>query len=388
MSDQLKASKQDIIADACKTGDIKKIQELIDNGIKVNRHFTTEGLFPIHVAALNGHKEICQILLNNGDEANKSTLSYEEHETPLFFAVKGRQEEMVAFLLDKGANVDHENNDKETPLFGACSHGFKKIFDMLVEAGADLNHKNAHGETPLFFAAYSGSKEIVSFLIEKGADVNQEDSIKHTPIFKSFRNASICGFERMMQEEPFLGEKKIKFDEFLKENLKLEEIVAFLIEKGADVNHKAWCGVTPLIYASGRGHKSMVKILLEKGADPNVHAEVAETSSLDLAFRHGHIAVFFILLNNGAKVNEHRMSRNEGYRNWVNVCRANNLLLCARKFCKDPSFFLSDDFLPLDLFKYIWNLSRVQNLLGKFQWDDPIEEPSYEEAKKRKVEEE
>jgi serine/threonine-protein phosphatase 6 regulatory ankyrin repeat subunit A len=45
-------------------------------------------------------------------------------------------------------------------------------------------------------------------------------------------------------------------------------VVKLLLEKGADPNSKSNNGRTPLSYAAGYSHKAVVKLLLEKGANP------------------------------------------------------------------------------------------------------------------------
>ena len=44
-----------------------------------------------------------------------------------------------------------------------------------------------------------------------------------------------------------------------------------LLEKGADVESKSNIGQTPLLLAAWNGHKAVVKLLLEKGAEKLLH---------------------------------------------------------------------------------------------------------------------
>jgi ankyrin repeat protein len=43
-------------------------------------------------------------------------------------------------------------------------------------------------------------------------------------------------------------------------------VVKLLLEKGAELETKSEYSQTPLLYAASRGHKAVVKLLLEKGA--------------------------------------------------------------------------------------------------------------------------
>ncbi|GIX72032.1 hypothetical protein CEXT_456891 [Caerostris extrusa] len=56
-----------------------------------------------------------------------------------------------------------------------------------------------------------------------------------------------------------------------------KNIVKILIEKGADIDKKDDAGSTPLHLAAGRDHGDVVQLLISKGAD--VHAEDSSKST-------------------------------------------------------------------------------------------------------------
>lgn len=62
----------------------------------------------------------------------------------------------------------------------ACWKGNDVIVKMLVDAGADVNAVSATGATPLIFAANAGKQEMVNFLLAKGARTDAK-VMGHTP---------------------------------------------------------------------------------------------------------------------------------------------------------------------------------------------------------------
>lgn len=74
-------------------------------------------------------------------------------------------------------------------------------------------------------------------------------------------------------------------------------VVKYILEAGADVEmHGGRCGATPINIASFRGHKHVVKLLLEYGADPFVsdEGEIGQ-NAIEWAFHNHDLPVLAIL---------------------------------------------------------------------------------------------
>jgi len=73
--------------------------------------------------------------------------------------------------------------------------------------------------------------------------------------------------------------------------------VKILLERGADVNTRTVVSGTALMFASGKGHKEIVEILLD--ADPFIMIEGTEgddgMTALSYALRGGHLSIVEIL---------------------------------------------------------------------------------------------
>jgi len=106
----------------------------------------------------------------------------ENEKTPLHFAAQGGHKEIVELLLENGADVNAKNIALETPLHYATAMGYKEIVDLLISEGAVLNSGTTNGSTPLHYSANIGNSEIIKVLIEKGSDVNCRTKYGTTPL--------------------------------------------------------------------------------------------------------------------------------------------------------------------------------------------------------------
>ena len=72
--------------------------------------------------------------------------------SPLHYAALSGHKETVEFLIDNNASVNTSNNSGHTPLHMAAIVGNRKIIDLLIAKGANLNAKPITGESVLDIA--------------------------------------------------------------------------------------------------------------------------------------------------------------------------------------------------------------------------------------------
>jgi ankyrin repeat protein len=95
--------------------------------------------------------------------------------------------EVVAFLLENGANINDRDTIDQTPLIIAAFNGCTDIVKMLLDSGADIGHRNDQGENALISAAQEGHIDTVKLLLEAGADVNQTNADGETALELAIR---------------------------------------------------------------------------------------------------------------------------------------------------------------------------------------------------------
>lgn len=203
-----------------------------------------------------------------------------QNENDLLNAVISRDEIKMKSLLDNGADVNVKIWDSNL-LIRAIMRGYKDIVDLLIYYGADVNDKNQLGETPLMISVLLYQKEIVSLLLDSGANIHETNKKGETAFDIAIRNnyldivhmiedtqgkegfitSALCGdlytMKKMYNEKININIKdKHGFTALMKASASgFEQIVDFLLEKGADVNILSKDRSTALRFAAGYGHK-------------------------------------------------------------------------------------------------------------------------------------
>ena len=206
------------------------------------------GITPLLMALTNNHMDTAKFLLEHSADPNAADWW---GRTPLYAAVEIRNRdygrnneheidrpaalEVIRVLLDKGANVNART--KEAP----------PVRRFITPLG-DLSWVDFTGQTAFLRAALSGDITVMRLLLEKGADPNIATFAGTTPLMAA---AGV----NWMTGQTFTESKEASM-----------EAVQLCLDKGADVNAKNSMGVTAVIGAANRGSDDILEFLVKKGA--------------------------------------------------------------------------------------------------------------------------
>ena len=189
----------------------------------------------------------------------------------------------------------------------ACAGGHEDVVQMLLEAHANVEDHNENGHTPLMEAASAGHVGVAKILLKNGAGINT-----HSNEFKESALTLACYKGHLEMVSIFFVTMNCCFLNIIKNGLKavseyqIFPQVRFLLDAGADQEHKTDEMHTALMEASMDGHVEVARLLLDSGAQVNMPADSFE-SPLTLAACGGMIdfviKVFSILLKRNHDVN-------------------------------------------------------------------------------------
>lgn len=157
---------------ACISGNINTVTFLLSKKANVNIE-DSNGITPLHYAVRRGQENIVKSLLEHGADFTKNN----KHDSILHGAVAGRNVRIAEMILEKICGdelfkgcIDVGDAEGDTPLMWAAESGLEEMVELLLKNGASVNLRNKDGKTALQWASDKENLEVVRILLENGAD--------------------------------------------------------------------------------------------------------------------------------------------------------------------------------------------------------------------------
>ena len=309
---------------AAENGNAAILRRLLDAGASVTT-VDPSGDTLLMAAVRSGNGDAVSLLLDRGAPVNAVEPQYSH--TALMWAVRGNDAAIMKLLVAKGATIDAATRVGEKPIVrppgtGGGSHGVGIVRSgvppqgeqqptpggmtalllasrdghldaarLLVEVGADVNLADPNGLTPLLMALTNGQVSVAKLLLQHGADPHRSDWWGRQPLWAAvdIRNLAV-------RSGAPTNENGIDRDAAL-------DVIRLLLERGVDVNARVkefppmrryllplaslewvdFTGQTAFIRAAQAGDVPVMRLLLEKGADPKITTFNGTTSLMAAA---------------------------------------------------------------------------------------------------------
>ncbi len=296
---------------ACANGNAEMIRLLLDAGANPNDTDPT-GETALMVAARVGTLDAVKLLAGRGASINAKDPTFQQ--TPLMVAVRENQPNVVKLFVELGADVNARTRTGATPawilpnsvpgfghgvgivrgglpdrglrpfipgamspLLYAARDGRLDIVQTLVAAKADVNQADANGITPLIEAIEDNHVDVARFLIDHGADIQASDWYGRTPLWSAVetRNQDFDAGtqENSIDRAPFLELINVLIARGANLNVRTKEVPPFKRHFLKGTGSLAWVditGQTPFFTAALSGDVTVMRLLLDHGADPKI----------------------------------------------------------------------------------------------------------------------
>lgn len=253
-----------IMWEAVKKGDVDSLTNAFYPGVNINAT-DSQGLTLLHYSLLSNRFDIAEILIKKGADVNQGN-GYRSGEFLIHHMLRLNKIEAVKFLVENGANLNVTNYENHTPVFLSISCSNSEIFFYLTDKMQDKLVERELSEM-LNIAVRQGKLDICRYLLDK-------QKMK----LGTNQNFLILAVESGNND-----------------------LVSYLIDRGFPINLSDRYG-NPLTYAIRNRRLDIVELLIQKGAEVNLHIPENGFTPLHFACESGSLEIVKFLVDHKADV--------------------------------------------------------------------------------------
>lgn len=297
---------------AVSEGHADALKVLLEHGASA-RGRDVSGKTPVMYAASNVDCNILDLLLKYGVDLRGVDI---DGRGPLMHALMNEKAsekdtvETLALLLGKGADVA-STGESVGCLRHAALAGQNKVLELLVQYKANINAIDGNGRSALLHLASDTAKkpkwnkETISIILNAGANVDKFDNCKRTARKRtSLQWTASTGHlvlaDAILNHVTPAKARKLVNDRTSRGKTALHlaaqhgqsSMVRLLLNHGANIETASEGGWTPLLIAAKAGHSDVVDALLAANVPANVNARTSSgMTALHWAAENGHTLV-------------------------------------------------------------------------------------------------
>lgn len=281
---------------------------------------------PLHFAVRENRREVVKYLLEHGADPMCGGLGFQpayrprnpgNHQWPFEMARERGYMEVLALLESKLGEKHKIGPEGETLAAMIRSRNIAEIREALDARPGTIDAADGFGNQPIHWAVMTRQMGLIDFLLERGADISAMRPDGARPLdltngdyhYRGWRDVPI---ETMRDHQVLIGyllARGAEYDISTAAQIgDLEQVRTMLDINPGLVNQvppsTGYYNGVPIRCAAGGGHLEVVKLLLERGANPNQREPVAPSGgALYDAIAGGHWEIVKLLLKHGADPN-------------------------------------------------------------------------------------
>src|SRR4030095_9555802 len=272
--------------EACAAGDVLKVKRLLAKDRRlVNAQYWYQ--FPIHMAVLAGHAEIVKLLLDQGADPGQSRYTYNSWDK-LLLCARERGYRKVASLLQR-AMIRRFNYTRDFDVLkeAIIARDSRKIGAVLRRQPNLARASDALGNNALHWSVITRQLGLIERFVQAGTPIDGQRADGQTPVLLAVNGAMDYWYrDTRGRSHPSLRNTSVLVGSLLAQGANYtisvaaavgdQERVAPLFRKNAGLAKRLDSARrSPLSYAAGEGHRHIVRLLLEHGADPDLPEDSA-----------------------------------------------------------------------------------------------------------------
>jgi ankyrin repeat protein len=301
--------------EACALGDVPTAKALVAKDRRlVNAQFWYR--FPIHMAVFGGNPELVQLLLDLGADLGQSVYTHDSWDK-LLFCARERGYRSIESLLQRAM----QKRFNYVPGFEVLKEAIiardsRKIGSVLRRQPNLARASDALGNNAIHWSVITRQLGLIKRFVEIGTPIDAERADGQTPVLLAVNGATDYWYRATRgRSHPSIRNTSVIVGSLLAQGANYtisvaaavgdQERVEQLLKTDAGLARRVDSArISPLSYAAREGHLHIVRLLLERGADPNMPEDAAPLGrALFEACCGNHLQVADLLLNHGADPN-------------------------------------------------------------------------------------
>ncbi len=320
--------------------------------------YDEEGKTPLLNAVSANNVAEVKRLIKLGADLNKQE-QYGLLGTPLMYATSIKDGIILNLLLDNGADANIVDVNDDPAIHWAAYYGYTKNIAALINKGAELTLKSKHGDAldvvyrlwhpDSVFTVFRnsnyykkipepdqnfideidfGNLKTVKRLLDAGADPNTFDGLGMSALHRAIRtnNYAIASLLLEYGANPDVLNRVGQTPLAIASRFNRFELVQLLLNSGADPNSTGnTYKLTPLIGAAVNGDTTLIKTLVDAGANIDNQDVVNQATALHWSQWYANNNASLFLLNKGASYK--LLCLNDEYNAYTLALAGNNTLV-------------------------------------------------------------